>query len=342
MKRIIITLVLCMLVLFSTYAAAQSEKVSQSPVSTAEQKAYQLHLGATSSPEHSYYKATDVFLDQVATHPEMNITAFREYGVHGSDGDIALKVIMGDLQGGIVCDIGIAGIIPEVGFVNLPGLFSSYEDVDSLYLNGWMGEEIRKMCEAKGLLILGFGENDFRAITNSKHPITSAEDLKGIKLRVPPTIMYQTFYQLLGCLPANIAINELAMALQQKVVDGQDNGVIVTHSYGFSEFQKYMTDAKHMYSGAMFIFNKDLYEKMSPEQQQFVLSAAKKTMESQVAVNRSDVKVYIDDMRSKGVEVIESTEQLKKDIAAASLATWNDPKIEKLFGKELMDKIRSK
>ena len=307
-----------------------------------ESNSIEIHMGATSSPEHSYFKGADVFLEEIEKSPDMNFIAYREFGgVHGSDGDITQKVMRGELQAGIVCDIGISTIIPSVGFVNLPGLFTSYDDVDSKFINGWMGEEFRKMCDEKGLLILAFGENDFRAITNSTRPIRSGADLNGIKLRVPPTPMYQSFYQALGCLPANIAITELAMALQQKVVDGQDNGAIVTNSYGFAEFQSYMTNAKHMYSGAMFIFNKKLFESMTVEQQDFIKNAAVATMKSQVEINRADVSTYLKQMENMGMEIIDATPQLKADILEASIKVWNDPKLEKQYGKEILDRIKA-
>ena len=331
MKRLFVLGIILMSVVGFVSANGQGE---EGPI--------EIHFGATSSPEHSYYKGAEVFLEEVKAAPEMNMVAFREFGgVHGSDGDITQKVMRGELQAGIVCDIGISTVIPSVGFVNLPGIFSSYEDVDSKFINGWMGEKFAEMCEEKGLLVLAFGENDFRAITNSKHPIRSAADLKGIKLRVPPTPMYQSFYQELGCLPANISITELAMALQQKVVDGQDNGAVVTNSFGFAEFQSYMTNAKHMYSGAMFIFNKKLYESMTPEQQAFVLQAAKDTMKKEVEVNRSDVADYLVKMTGMGMEIIDASPELQADIMKASRVIWNDPKFEKIYGSDVLDRIKS-
>ena len=236
-------------------------------------------------------------------------------------------------------DIGVAAVIPSVGFVNLPYLFKDYKDVDARYLNGWMGKQIEAECLKKGIVILAHGENDFRAVTNSKRPIKSGEDFKGLKLRVPEVPIYIAFYKGLGSLPTPMAITEVPTALQQKTVDGQDNGAIITYDFGFHQFQKYMTRANQIYSGSQLLISKKKFDSLTDAQKQIVMTAAKNAGIAQVKMNREMVEGYYKEMAASGVEVIDATPALSKDMAVVAEKVWTDPETVKSFGKDIIDRI---
>lgn len=236
-------------------------------------------------------------------------------------------------------DIGIAAVIPALGFVNLPYLFKDYKDVDKRYIYGWMGKMIENEADKKGILILAHGENDFRALTNSKRPIKSGDDFKGLKFRVPEVPIYIAFYKNLGALPTPMAATELPTALQQKTVDGQDNGAIITYDYGMYRFQKYMTRANQIYSGSQLLINKKKFESLGEKERKIILSAAKNAGVSQINMNRAMVESYYQEIKTSGVEVIETTDSLARDMAVAAEKVWKDPETTKLFGKDVMDQI---
>jgi TRAP-type C4-dicarboxylate transport system substrate-binding protein len=136
-----------------------------------------------------------------------------------------------------------------------------------------------------------------------------------------------------------MAVPEIATALQQKTVDGQENGAIITWAYGWWEFQKYATKTKHIYSGMEILISKKKWDSLTPAQQKVVEEAAKKSAAAQVVMNRNDVEIFYGNMIKKGLEVIEATPQLKSDFAEAAKKVWAEPKIKETFGKETMDRI---
>ncbi len=304
-----------------------------------------IHCGSTSTPEHSWHRSFDIFMAEVEKNSNGTLKALREFASqHGGERQMVEACLRGQLDMVVTSDIGIAAVFPPLGFTNLPYLFPDYPEVDKRYLNGWMGQAIAqfllsKSTGDKGIRVLAFGENDFRAVTNSRRPVKSAADLKGLKLRTPEIPMYVSFYKHLGVLPTPMAVPEIATALQQKTVDGQENGAIITWAYGWSEFQKYVTKTKHIYSGMEILISKKKWDSLTPAQQKIVEEAARKSAAAQVVMNRSDVETFYQNMAKKGLEVIDATPQLKSDMAVAAKKVWAEPKTTDTFGKETMDRI---
>jgi len=267
-----------------------------------------LHVGGTVSPEHSWYKGTELFKAEVERGTNGRVQVQIEMGgVHGGERKMVSEVMRGMLNMVWTSDIGLAAVFPTLGFVNLPYLFSGYADVDKLYINGWMGDVLEKEALTKGIVILAHGENDFRGLTNSKKPIVSGADFQGLKLRVPEVPIYISFYRNLGALPTPMAITEVPTALQQGTVDGQDNGAIITYDFGLHQFQKYMTKANQIYSGSQLLINKEAFDKLSSADREVVVNAAQKAARFQVEMNRSKVSDYYTRISASGVEVIDAT-----------------------------------
>lgn len=299
-----------------------------------------LHVGGTVSPEHSWYKGTELFKQEVEKATNGRIQVQIEMGgVHGGERKMVSEVMRGMLDMVWTSDIGLAAVFPSLGFVNLPYLFSSYADVDSRYLNGWMGEVLEKEAGKKDVLILAHGENDFRALTNSKRAISSGADFQGLKLRVPEVPIYISFYRNLGALPTPMAITEVPSALQQGTVDGQDNGAIITYDFGLHQFQKYMTRANQIYSGAPLLINKKKFDSFSDADKAILKKAAQNAAKFQVEMNRAKVDDYYKRIAQSGVAVAEVSTQLAADMKVAARKVWEDPETVKAFGKDVIDKI---
>lgn len=299
-----------------------------------------LHIGGTVSPEHSWYKGAELFKQEVESQTDGEVQVQIEMGgVHGGERKMVSEVMRGMLDMVWTSDIGLGAVFPRLGFVNLPYLFSDYGDVDSRYLNGWIGEELAKETLKKGIRILGHSENDFRGLTNSRRPIRSGADFEGLKLRVPEVPIYLSFYRNLGALPTPMAITEVPTALQQGTVDGQDNGAIITYDFGLHQFQKYMTKANQIYSGAQLLINERRFRGLTEKQQGIVLDAAKKASAYQVKLNREKVGEYYAKISESGVSVEEATPELIADMKVAARKVWEDPDTVATFGSDVIDRI---
>src|SRR5512142_691307 len=120
---------------------------------------------------------------------------------------------------------------------NLPWLYPSM-DVANKVADGPMGALAYKWLEEKGIVGLGIGVNGYRELTNSKHPITTPDDMKGIKFRVAGSKLYLETFKLLGANAVTMSFGEVFTSLQQGVIDGQENPTAIIDSSKLYEVQK--------------------------------------------------------------------------------------------------------
>jgi tripartite ATP-independent transporter DctP family solute receptor len=155
-----------------------------------------------------------------------------------------------------------------------PFLFSDREQVARV-LDGPVGEELRaSMREKAGIEVLSFGEIGFRHITNNVRPIVVPADLQGVKLRVPGSKMRILTFETLGATPITMNYGELYLAMEQGVVDGQENPLAAILTSSFYEVQDYTSLSKHVYTPISFVMNGSRYDSLTDEQRQAVDEAA--------------------------------------------------------------------
>lgn len=166
-----------------------------------------------------------------------------------------------------------SSVIPEFGLIGLPFLFSSSEEAWQT-LDGPVGEELGALAEREGLVVLSFWDNGIRHVSNNVRPITKPGDLAGIKLRTPPDTMTVDIFQTLGANPTPMAFSELYIALQQGVVDGQENPLANIHSSKLYEVQKYISLTGHKYESTPLLASKLIWDGLSEADQKAVKEAA--------------------------------------------------------------------
>lgn len=113
-------------------------------------------------------------------------------------------------------------------------------------------------------------------MTNSKKPVASPEDLKGLVIRVPRNEIMIASYQAWGVNPTPMAWSETFTGLQQGVVDGQDNPYITVYAMKFNEVQKYVTNIRYIFSLEPLIISESVFQQQSPEMQRPFLRPVKR------------------------------------------------------------------
>ena len=187
---------------------------------------------------------------------------------------------------------------------DLPFLFDNASQVDKV-ITGNSGREMLASLEVQNIKGLAYFENGFRNITNSKHPIQSVADMKGLKLRVMQNpIMIDTF-KAWGANPTPMAFNEVFTALEQKTIDGQDNPNTLIYDAGFYEAQKYLTLSRHFYTPYVLIMSKKKWDSFSAEDQKLLQACADEAAEWQRETNRKLDEEYLGRMKEKGIAVNE-------------------------------------
>lgn len=167
-------------------------------------------------------------------------------------------------------------IDPAVNVTDLPYLFKDEAHVDRV-LDSPILFELLSGLPAKGFIPLGFMENGFRVTSNSKRPINTVEDFKGLKIRTPEAPLSLAIFNAFGANVTPMTFGELFSALQQGVVDGQENAYNTLTTSRFFEVQKYVTETNHMYGCVTLTLNAKFWNSLDKELQDVVAAAAKAT-----------------------------------------------------------------
>lgn len=196
-----------------------------------------------------------------------------------SDGNITIDVFPNDtLAGGnatkgieYVCagssDMAVyatstlSAIDPKLNVATIPWTFTSYEEAEQVIATTG-GEYYTEELADKGLTYMGAFHNGFRQLTNSKHAVTKPEDLKGLKIRIPGSKIYMTFWEAVGASPTAMSWSEVFTAIQQGTIDGQENGAAITQSAKMYEVQDYMTIWNYCYDADLIVFNSTIWDSL--------------------------------------------------------------------------------
>ena len=213
----------------------------------------------------------------------------------------------------VIDDGSATSFVPEMQIFTLPYLFSS-RTIAWEVLDGPLGDELAEtFLKQSGLRVLGWAENGYRHFTNNSKPIKSPADMKGMKIRVMESPAYIAMVKGLGANPTPVAWTELYSALQQKVVDGQENPITNIMSGKLYEVQKFLTLDGHTYSVHGWIINNDTWKSLSEKNRRIVKDAARMAVVAHRAANTmGDVK-GLETLTKAGVQIYSpSSAELEK------------------------------
>jgi tripartite ATP-independent transporter DctP family solute receptor len=163
------------------------------------------------------------------------------------------------------------------GVFEMPYIIVSRAHMKKVAENKEVQKALFDPLPARGIRVLGVWENGFRHITNNVRPIVRPEDLKGIKLRIPGGVWRVKMFQAYGANPSPMPFSEVYSALQQGVMDAQENPFSQIHSAKFHEVQKYLSLTGHVYTPAYLIVSEDFWKKLPKDVQATISKIARAT-----------------------------------------------------------------
>ncbi len=259
-------------------------------------------------------------------------------GQLGDEQDTVTAAATGTLDFSILAINNITPFSPSVGTLTLPYVILSLEDAEKI-TQGEIGQQmVDKTIEDAGVRIVGWAYSGFRVLTNSKHPVSTVADLKDLIVRTPKNEIMIATYQAWGINPTPMAWSETFAALQQKVVDGQDNPYMTVYAMKFNEVQKYITNIRYIFSIEPLIVSEQVFQSLSPEEQTAVIEAGKAaTLASGQFLRDQEAKIK-EDLVAKGMEITDPADGEKEFIDLATTAVW--PKFyESIGGKEVLNNV---
>ncbi len=180
----------------------------------------------------------------------------------GSDTDMLSQVRSGGVEFFTLSGLILSTLVPAAAITGIGFAFPDYDTVWKA-LDGELGAHVRAQIAKSGLIAMDkIWDNGFRQITSSTKPIVTADDLKGMKIRVPPSPLWTSMFEAFGAAPTSINFSEVYSALQTKVVEGQENPLAIISTAKLYEVQKYCSLTNHMWDGFWFLANKKAWERL--------------------------------------------------------------------------------
>jgi tripartite ATP-independent transporter DctP family solute receptor len=197
----------------------------------------------------------------------------------------------------------VGNFVPEMKIVDIPFLFRDYDHARKV-LDGKIGQDMLAKFPNHGLVALAWSENGFRHMTNNKRAIVSAADASGLKMRTMENKVHMEGYRAFGIQPTPMAFPEVFGALQQGVVDGQENPIPVILASKFSQVQKHLSLTGHVYSPGLIITSPRIMSKLSDaDKKAFYDAAAKSVAATRKKVNDDEAN-GIAQLEREGMQVV--------------------------------------
>ncbi len=262
-----------------------------------------LTLGHGAAPGNPRHEASVKFADLVKARSNGRIEVQVSPSAQlGDDAAMVTALRTGALDMSANSQGAVANVVPEYAAFGMPFLFADLPQAWKV-LDGPVGKELADKSAEKGLVVLGYWDNGIRHMSNNKKPLTKPEDLKGMKMRTPPDAVTVDIMQSLGAEAQQIKFSELYVALQQGVVDGQENPLMNIHASKLYEVQKFISLTAHKYEMTPFLMSKRTWDKLSEADRKVVADAAKEATALQRKMSQDADAGLITDLKAKGIRI---------------------------------------
>ena len=304
-------LVFCLIIIIGTSLSGCSTKETSSGDAK-----YTIRLGAAQPPDHPMTTTMNKFKElaeknsngqiQVDVYPANQLGSQVQMNEGVKSGSVTMTYSSIAYMGG--------NFDPKYNALMLPFLVTQNNVADAwAALDGEIGKELAASMEKIGIKPMGYGPIGFRHITNSKRPIHSPADLSGIKIRLQPNNVHIDTFKALGANPVGMDFSEVYSALQQDVIDAQENPIDIIATNKFDEVQDYLTLSGHFFDYAGLWMNKDYFDKLPEDLQKVVTEASQEAVEYHRELYVEKEGSYLQQLKDKGMDVYKPTaEEIKQ------------------------------
>lgn len=251
-------------------------------------------------------RALQRFKEELETRSDgrIEVTVFRN-GTLGSNREALEMAKIGGVDFVVAGAPHVSNFAPVLGAVSFPFLWKDRETMLTV-LDGELGDRLIASAEAQadGLKILAWWETGFRHVTNNRQPILLPEDVEGLKIRTVPTPVQVAFWKAMGAIPTPMGWSEVMPALQQGVIDGQENPPAVVYPYKVYEFQKYYSLTGHSNEPNLLVASTASLDALPADLREAVVAAAK----ASTPFERQIAEEYNRDIMGELSKVIEINE----------------------------------
>jgi len=318
-------------------SASQSQGSNTQKQQPKAEPEYQFRLGHVNTADHPYQLGAEKFKQLVEERSggRIQIDIFPNSQL-GNARDQIEGLQLGTIHFYVGSVAPAANFAPKLNALGLPYLFRDRDHAFKV-LDGEIGQELTVELAGKGIEHLSFWENGWRNMTNNVRQIKTADDVKGLKIRVQEAPAYVALINALGGTPVPLSLSELYTALEQNVVDGQENPLPQIYQNKFYEVQKYLSLTRHTYDAAIFLASKNMMDRLPADLQAVIREAAKEAgaYERQVALDLEQEMLAL--LRQTNIEIEENPDLDSFRTAVEPVYT----ELRDSIDQALVDKIRN-
>lgn len=289
----------------SSTAASTGSTAASTGSAAASGASVTLKLGFSTNEEDPRAKGAQQFKEEVEEKTGGAVTVqLYPSGQLGGDADLINSIALdsGTVDIIVTDASNFATYDAKMGISALPFQFETFDDAWA-----FMDSDIEAAAEegllAQNMRVLAHYCNGFRCVTNSKGPINSPDDMKGLLIRTPENPVIMATMTALGANPQPLSFSELYQALQQKTYDAQENPIPVIYNNNLYEVQEYLSITNHIYSGMCFTISETSWKKLSADQQQIVSDAAKASADYDRELNEQQTNDLVSALEEKGMKI---------------------------------------
>jgi tripartite ATP-independent transporter DctP family solute receptor len=286
MKRVLTMVLVCILVL--CFCGIASAKMT-------------FKLGMVAPPTHPQAKANLIFADYIKTktNGEITVDVF-PMGQLGGERSMVEQVQGGTLDMADITTAVLSNFVPQAALYDMPFIWPTREIAYKVLADAEFWKIMSDTFPPKGMVAFGYGENEIRDLTNVKREIRKPDDVKGLKIRVMEAPIYLETWRTLGANPVPMPFPEIYNALQQGVIDAQENPIMTSSLMKFTEVTPYATILNYCLTECIKIANVDVWKKLTPDQQKIFYEAAQIAIKANREEGLKMTSDIVEKMKSEG------------------------------------------
>ena len=295
-----------------------------------------LKLGHPANEDNIWHKASMKFAEEVATLTDGRI----EVEVYpnetlGKEMDVINGMQLGTADMTITGE-SLQNYAPMAALLAIPYGYKTLEDMDAV-AGGELGDKIeQQIIEKVGIRPIAYFARGPRNLTSNR-PITSPDDLNGLKMRVPNVPLFLNVWKALGANPTPMAFSEVFTSLQNGTIEAQENPLALIKSANFNEVQDYVNLTQHVRSWIYLTLSDMAWQQMSEEDQAAVMEAASRTQaweREQFLADEEQLQTQLEELGMEFVEVDSAAfAAAAREAVLSSVAEEIRPDVEQLFAE---------
>jgi tripartite ATP-independent transporter DctP family solute receptor len=299
--------------------------------------AQQLRIASNFPTQHTSSVAMEQFKADVeaATKKDLTVDLFPAMQLGGAQENVD-QARSGAIFGTVIGAAFLSRTVPEISALSVPFLFTGREQAFRV-VDGKVGKLIGERLEAKGFHLHGFMELGSRNVTNNRRQIRTVADFKGLKIRLQPDDIHLATFRALGANPVAMDIKEVYSALQQGVLDGQENPYAVIRDRNFNQVQKFLTGTGHFFDFIIVVSNKKRFDALKKENR----AALDQAMARAVARQRADAAKAdleaLEELKKRGMQFDQASPQLVAEMRKATAGVLE--LLKKKVDPKLVDEV---